>query len=320
MRPSPHGETRRDPFTGGETLLQGRAFPSAGERLRLQNDHRRRLEALARLRALAAECRVATDPDRDLVTLPEDTVSLLELADPVWARLGQAIRTWRELVPLRTLEDFGFAAGVENPLEEDNPRLRRIGGGVEAWAFVSDDGSVYKFYRPLEGEGKNVGSAFAFRRGDEGQWLADARPGNYRELFEKLLLIDVLDGMATEVMAATPEGILVAKQTLGDPLAQGDDVSGVLPSGLIEVPSRFLRANRDHPRLLFCDGQPFLIADLHARNFVRDRTGSLRVIDLVAAPWPESVGPAATPITEWLARVRANPTASVLPDVSDDDL
>ena len=93
--------------------------------------------------------------------------------------------------------------------------------------------------------------------------------------------------MATEVVAVTHEGILVAKQALGEPLPQGDDMSRDLPGGLIEIPSRFLRANRDHPRLLFLGGGPYLVADLHARNFVRCADGRLRVIDLVAAPWPD---------------------------------
>src|SRR6185436_19566439 len=104
--------------------------------------------------------------------------------------------------------------------------------------------------------------------------------GSYRGLLEKLLLIQSLDGMATEVLAVTPEGILVAKQVLGETLPQGDDVSQLLPAGLIEIPSRFLRANRDHPRLFFlgrADGstQAWLIADLHARNFVRCADGAL---------------------------------------------
>jgi len=36
--------------------------------------------------------------------------------------------------------------------------------------------------------------------------LAEAALGNYRGLLEKLLLIHALDGMATEVIAVTPEG------------------------------------------------------------------------------------------------------------------
>jgi hypothetical protein len=132
-------------------------------------------------------------------------------------------------------------------------------------------------------------------------------------------------------VAVTPEGILIAKQALGEPLPQGDDVSGVLPAELIEIPSRFLRGNRDHPRLFFlpCAGsadasamaEPYLVADLHARNFVRCTDGALRVIDLVAAPWPLDSAAAGDPlISEWLARVRHDPAASALPGAHDDEL
>jgi hypothetical protein len=126
--------------------------------------------------------------------------------------------------------------------------------------------------------------------------------------------------MATEVVAVTPEGILVAKQALGEPLPQGDDMSRDLPADLIEIPSRFLRANRDHPRLLVLDGRPYLVADLHARNFVRATDGALRVIDLVAGPWP-AAGSMADPLASgWLERVRADPRASALPAARDEEL
>ncbi len=309
----------QDAFTGQPTRIRGRTLPGADDRAALQYDHERRLEALARLGAAAAECGLRADSDRDLVVLAEDEVSLLEAAGPEWAALGDVIRAWRALLPLRTLDDFGFLAAAENPLEEANARLRRIGGGVEAWAFAAEtDGSVYKFYLPREE--KRIGSVFGFQPGDEGALLAEARLGDYRGLLEKLLLIHALGGMATEVVAVTPEGIVVAKQTLGQPLPQGDDVSGVLPAGLIEIPSRFLRANRDHPRLLLHGEEAWLVADLHARNFVRCEDGALRVIDLVAAPWPAPVAASQSLMADWLKRVRLDPTASVLPGARDEEL
>jgi hypothetical protein len=313
-----------DLFTGQPTRIHGRRLLGEEERAALQDDHQRRLAALARLGAAAAQCGLRTDSDRDLVLLAEDEVSLLESAGREWAALGTAIRAWRALLPLHRLEDFGFAADVENPLEEPNARLRRIGGGVEAWAFAAEhDGSVYKFYLPREE--KRIGSMFGFRRGHENMLQADAGLGDYRALLEKLLLIHALGGMATEVVAVTPEGIVVAKQTLGEPLPQGDDVSGVLPASLIEIPSRFLRANRDHPRLFFLhagssEPRAFLVADLHARNFVRSNEATLHVIDLVAAPWPGDTLLRDSLATEWLARVRADPTAGVLRISRDDEL
>ena len=329
----------QDHFTGQPTRIQGRLLPGAEARRDLQHDHERRLAALARLGAAAAECSLRADTDRDLVLLAEDEVSLLEGTDATWARFGAAIRELRALLPLRPLEDFGFPATplataegdgppeheATNPLEEGNARLRRIGGGVEAWAFAAEaDASVYKFYLPRE-EGR-IGSEFGFRPGDETTLRAEAGLGSYRGLLEKLLLVHALGGMATEVVAVTPEGILVAKQALGEPLAQGDDMSLALPAGLIEIPSRFLRANRDHPRLFFLEAsdgvttRPYLVADLHARNFVRCVDGALRVIDLVAAPWPGEITAREPLIADWLARVRSDPDASALPGASDDEL
>jgi hypothetical protein len=309
----------QDPFTGLPTRIRGRLLPGARERLGLHDDHRRRLEALARLGAAAVQCGLRADSDRDLVLLAEDEVILLEGAGAEWAALGEAIRGLRAGLPLRPLTDFGFSATEENPLEEANPRLRQIGVGVEAWAFASvGEGSVYKFYLPREQ--KRIGSEFGFQRGEEALLLAAARLGDYRALLEKLLIIHVLGGMATEVVAVTPEGILVAKQALGEPLAQGDDMSRDLPADLIEIPSRFLRANRDHPRLLFLDGSPYLVADLHARNFVRASDGALRVIDLVAGPWPGADSLADPLAAQWLERVRADPRACALPAAPDEEL
>ena len=80
---------------------------------------------------------------------------------------------------------------------------------MEAWAFASEhDGSVYKFYLPREQ--KRIGSVFGFRDGDETLLYAEAKLGDYQALLEKLLLIHALGGMATEVIAVTPEGIVVA--------------------------------------------------------------------------------------------------------------
>ncbi len=309
----------QDAFTGKPTCIQGRVLPGAEERACLQDDHERRLEALAHLGAAAEECGLRADSDRDLILLAEDEVSLLEVVGGAWQVLGDAIRELRSLLPLQRLEDFGFHAEVEHPLEEPNPRLRYLHSGVEASAFLSVAcSSVYKFFLPREE--KHIGSVFGFRSGDEATLLAEAELGDYRGLLEKLLLVHTLGGMATEVVAVTPEGILVAKQALGEPLPQGDDMSTSLPAGLIEIPSRFLRANRDHPRLFFHGGDPWLVADLHARNFVRDREGALRVIDLVAAPWPADFEIGDPSIHEWIDRVRRDPAAGALPGADDDDL
>jgi hypothetical protein len=218
-----------------------------------------------------------------------------------------------------SLEDFGFPEHVEDLLAECGPRLRPISSGVEATAFEAEDHSIYKFFMPRESG--RIGGTFEFRRGDEVALLADAADGSYRAMLEKFDLIVRLDGMPTEVIGVTKnEGVLITKQTLGSLLSEGADTSGVQPSALIPIPSRFLRAHRDHPRLYFVDGKPWLVADLHSKNLVRASDGQLRAIDLLAAPLPPDLVVKEPLLVDWLDRARIDPTASLLRHVADSEL
>lgn len=308
----------RDPFTGQPTCIRGGELPSAGTQAALQDDHQRRLAALARFGAAAARVGIGTDPDDDLVLWAEDELSLLSQADALWRELDEAARAFRRLLPIVPLEVFGFPPDAEDLLTDGSPQLRPISSGVEATAFEAGDRSIYKFYAPRE-DGR-IGGSFHFNRGDEVALLADASDGSYRAMLEKLDLILRLDGMPTEVVGVTPEGVLVAKQSLGARLPEGEDTSQVQPPQLIPIPSRFLRAHRDHPRLMFVDGAPWLVADLHAKNLVRAEDGRLRAIDLLAAPMPRSLIEAEPLLADWLARVRLDPAAPALPAAHDDEL
>ena len=306
-----------DPFSGQPTHLEGTRLPGAEGWAVVLDGHRQRLRALEQLGQKAAQCGIRADQDRDLILVREDEVSLLEATGPEWAALGDAIREFRQLLPLIPFEAFGFSAEAEDPFEVDSPLLRRIGGGVEALAFVDPRRSVYKFF--LFREGGDVGATFAFARGEGDLLQATAVPGSYRMLFEKLKLTHQF-GIPTEIAGITPEGILVAKQTLGRMLPEKTDVSELDPERLIPIPSRFLRADRDHPRLAFLDGVPWLVADTHDRNVVVAEDGARRVIDLVAAPLPpEWLGQMAL-FRDWIERARIDPRAEVLAAVNDDEL
>ena len=183
-------------------------------------------------------------------------------------------------------------------------------------AFIDDDNSAYKFF--YFREGGDVGATFEFHAEND-QIIATAVPGNYRMLLAKLRIIHEL-GMPTELIGITPEGILVAKQTFGRSLEAGTDVSQIDPHRLISFPARFLRADRDHPRLSFIDNEPWLVADTHDRNVVRDETGRLRIIDLVAAPLPPALLQGFPLLHDWIERVRRNPAASLLTQPNDDEL
>ncbi|MFH1497393.1 MAG: hypothetical protein ABII82_06155 [Verrucomicrobiota bacterium] len=308
-----------DLFTGRPTCIQGGRLPSDEERRALQHDHGRRLEALARFGAAAQKVGIGTDPDDDLVLWESDEIGLLADADPLWHELDAAAQAFRALLPIISLEDFGFPEGVEDLLADCSPRLRPISSGVEATAFEAEDHSIYKFFMPRENG--RIGGTFSFRRGGDIALLADACDGSYRAMLEKFDLIVRLDGMPTEVVGVTKhEGVLVTKQTLGALLDEGADTSGVQPAALIPIPSRFLRARRDHPRLYFVDGRPWLVADLHSKNLVRAVDGELRAIDLLAAPFPAELVAKEPLLADWLERARVDPEAALLRPVDDDEL
>lgn len=308
---------QKDPFTGGPTHLQGSRLPGREGWTAILDGHGQRLRALDQVGAKAAQCAIGTDKDRPLVLAQGDEVGLLELAEPRWAEFGEAIRAFRGTLPLVRLEDFGFDSESDDPFEANTTRLHRIGGGVEALAFAATDRSVYKFF--LFREGGEVGATFHYDQAEDGLLLATAVPGSYRRLFEKLRLTHIV-GMPTEIAGITPEGVLVAKQAYGQPLPEKADVSGLDPARFIPIPSRFLRADRDHPRLAFLDGEPWLVADTHDRNVVRDERGALRVIDLVAAPLDGALLEKLPLFREWIERARLDPHADVLAPVNDDEL
>jgi hypothetical protein len=308
---------QEDPFTGRPTQLTGSRLPGAEGWSAVLDGHRQRLRALEQLVKAARQCGIGTDKDLDIVRLAEDEVSLLEATGGEWAALGEAIRDFRRHLPIVPFEAFGFSSDAEDPFEMDSARLRRIGGGVEALAFVDEGRSVYKFF--LFREGGEVGATFAFRGGESDLLEATAVPGSYRRLLEKLCLTHQF-GIPTEIVGITPEGILVAKQTFGDLLPEKTDVSAHDPTRLIPIPSRFLRADRDHPRLVFHDGAPWLVADTHDRNVVVDESGSWRIIDLVAAPLPAGWLADKGLFRDWIERARHDPRAEVLAPVNDDDL
>lgn len=310
---------QKDPFTGHPSRIRGSRVLDPGEHAALQDHHERRLEALARLSAAASRVGFGTDPDDDLVLFQADELSLLAGAGGSWSDLDSAVFDFRGFLPLLPLDTFGFPANSDDPFGEGSPLLRRIGSGVEATAFESADGSIYKFYLPREGG--RIGGSFVFNPGDnETAWFAEASLGTYRSLLEKILLIVALTGMPTEVIAATPEGIIVAKQTRGVRLPDDTETSSLQPPVLIPIPARFLRTHRDHPRLLFLGSTAWLVADLHCRNLAHASDGTLRAIDLLAAPVPRRVIQSDPLIADWFDRVKQNPRAELLREFDDSEL
>jgi hypothetical protein len=278
-----------DPFSGRPTFLRGAVLPTDREQAGLVEYHQRRLEAVSSLCQAAAECGITTDPDRHLIVLPEDEIAVLEYEGGNWAKLFAALHTLRQLLPILALETFGFPTGVDTSLDGNLGDLQRIGGGMEATVFQDRLGSVYKFFLP-DWIQWNIGAVFRFSANEDESLQATAGFGTYRELLEKLYLLNMIGGMPTEGTGITLEGILIVKQALGRSLPNGCDTSQLVQSPSLRVPpSRFLHCDRAQPRLVFLHEEPWLIGDLHERNIAYDVLGAPRIIDLVAARIPPTL-------------------------------
>ncbi len=324
-----------DPFTGHPTRLHGPVRDGDRLRERLCHDLGRGLAAFTGLRraaqagglggieesallaGLAEIRRKGRSPAAQIES--DEGVGADASADPRTG-LKKAVERFQREVRLISLADLGFDGRSPNPLEEANLWLRRIGGGVEAWAFAdvsSPGGWIYKFFMPRPEGG--IGATFRLERTASGEgWAARSAPGSYADVVRKLILINALGGMATELCGITPEGVVVVKQAPGRVFAEDTPTSGMLPASLIPFPSRFLTADRDHPRLFFLGEEPWLVADTHSKNVVLDPEGVPRVIDLVAAPLSELERTDAM-LGAWLRRVRLNPRAGVLAEAADEE-
>ena len=166
-----------------------------------------------------------------------------------------------------------------------------------------------------------MGATFAYAAADDGLLQATAVPGSYRMLFRETPCSPTSIGIPTEIIGITPEGIVVAKQTFGQALPE--KVRSIRTSTRAADPASppaFSGADRDHPRLVFLDDEPWLVADTHDRNVVIAEDGSRRIIDLVAAPLPQEWLDEQSLFRDWIERARLDPRAEILAPANDDEL
>jgi hypothetical protein len=301
-----------DPFSGRFTVIRGAKLPGKDDQAHLIHHYERGLEAIARLGAAAAQCSLTTDSERDLLLLPEDTLAILETEGGQWANLFRVLCEVRGFLPLLTLEKFGFPTDADDPLDEKNPRLRRIGTGMEVWAFADEDGSIYKFFMPRDVQ--LIGAGFRYDLEEDSRVMATAVAGSYHELLAKLALLNQIGGMPTEIVGLTVEGILVVKQT------RGIDTSSLLPAHFLECPSRILNCDRKHPRLVLVGECPWLVADLHEKNFVYDAENKVCIIDLVAAPISAELINCLPLMKHWIQHAQAGRSSFTMNKEDDRDL
>ncbi len=153
--------------------------------------------------------------------------------------------------------------------------LTPLAAGSEAAPFLDEGRNVvYKIYTPSP-QG-NVGWRLRAVRKD-GKWRVDREPATLMDTMEKLALIHKAGGLPTEIAGTTPYLEAVAKQprALETEPGMATRASAVAAMNGVQIGDPDFHGLR----VLWVDGEAWLMGDLHPANIMRDMGGQDRVID-----------------------------------------
>lgn len=163
--------------------------------------------------------------------------------------------------------------------------LKPLPAGSEAAPFLDEErGVVYKLFTPSPAG--NVGWRLRAARQD-GKWRVDREPAQLMDTAEKLSLIHAAGGLPTEIVGLTTHFDLVGKQ----PLAFETEPGMATRANAVAAMNGVQIADADFHglRVLWVDGEAWLMGDLHAANIMRDAHGQDRVIDALFMRIPSAM-------------------------------
>ena len=153
--------------------------------------------------------------------------------------------------------------------------LTPLKAGSEAAPFLDEkQGVVYKLFTAAP-DGK-VGWRLKAERKD-GKWRVDREPAEAMDTMEKLALIHKAGGLPTEVVGLSDYFEVVAKQPQAYETTPGMETRANAVAAMKGI--QISDADFHGLRVLWVDGEAWLMGDLHAANIMRDAHGQDRVID-----------------------------------------
>ena len=153
--------------------------------------------------------------------------------------------------------------------------LKPLKAGSEAAPFLDESrGVVYKLFTASP-DGK-VGWRLMAERKD-GKWRVDREPAELWDTLEKLALIHKAGGLPTEVVGLSPYFEVVVKQPQAYETEPGMETRANAVAAMKGI--QISDADFHGLRVLWVDGEAWLMGDLHAANIMRDAHGQDRVID-----------------------------------------
>lgn len=261
---------------------------------------------------------------RGILEVRQETQRREPVPADVWGRaFAGKLREWE--VPLIPLERLGLRVDEDGVLESDF--LKPLKSGAEACPFWDQErGVVYKLFdvrangtlgKKLELEKRKEGPGYVLNNGD----------ADLFHTVQKLSALNEVGAHPTEVVGFTESGdFLVAKQ----PLAQAyedfaEDLREACDLMKAYFPGQATVLGRSCA-VFWALGQPWLLADLHKGNIMKDASGQATVIDALVG----SISPSAWKRMGWLAEACGDarrwaetgikPYRDLFDGVSDDEL
>lgn len=209
----------------------------------------------------------------------------------VWAALVAA-RAGEWAVPLIPLKSLGLSHDSDGLLF--SKELAPLRTGAEACPFADREwGVVYKLF-PLFSTG-GLGKTFDIVQDeDDGGFSMDVRDAILAETMEKLMVMHEAGGHPTEIVGIDETArYLIAKQPLASPFEDLEADRQVATARMRAVSCR--AAFKRPVWILWVQGLPWVMSDLHQGNVMREHSGAPCIIDALLAP----LAP------RWIAKERA---------------
>ncbi|WP_411847105.1 hypothetical protein AAFN60_06555 [Roseibacillus persicicus] len=197
-------------------------------------------------------------------------------------------------VPLIPLEKLGIRVDCDGFPESDS-FLTKLTSGAEAHPYLDhENGVVYKLF-DLKVSGA-LGKKLNLEREEEGEFQIELRDADLNHTLDKLSVLNLIGGHPTEIVGLAESGdYLIAKQPLAFEFKNFQNDLKIAVARLKGIFPRQCHFRKEVV-VVWCEGDPWFVGDLHDRNIMRDSNSRPCVIDALVG----EITPMAIQLIPWL--------------------
>lgn len=222
---------------------------------------------------------------RGILQVSQLSPSRESLPPDVWA--ASFVRKTREWdVPLISLSKLGLTSDEDGFLESETPEIfHALKSGAEACPYLDRAaGVVYKLFFLLKNGA--LGKKLVYELGESGRFECHIEDATLVDTLTKLITLHDAGGHPTEIVGLSDDGkYLIAKQPLAAPHKSFEEDQEVAVQAIKGVPLSS-QGIRGGAILIWVNGQPWIVSDLHTGNIMRDADDRPTVIDALTGAIP----------------------------------